>query len=1201
MKNKIVSAFLVIVLIAVMLPVTFSTVNAVSVGDVTKNLEKYVLQDFTDFQPYGDPNLWFNSGFAKSPVCDAQKGFYFSETGTENKLGVANVQIKKLQTNDWSKAKYITAKFQKNSVAGSFKTIFSFSVSAGWGWVGLYASGDPNVYYDNGSDELKKASYTNTSDGNKELTFKTGTSETVTVYIPVSSIKMPNGAGVGSQLSDTTAFGIQFTDLGNKGTAIENKNAVSVRELSLYVPATEKPIPDDETPAGDKLVEKMKKVVVQGFKTALVTGSAWPASFSNPGIDLWYNTDLTNTPDFSINKGLYVTDEGVAKAHGVANFQIFKLDERDFSLARYIVFTFRKNELSGSFKTVLSFVISDSEEIVLEDKTTVYYDNGGEELKKAVVTQEGDQFNRTLTFETGKANIIRAYVPISALRHAYSGREMPVEKFLNVNSVGVNFKNLGNKSNKKLSNADAVSLKEIAIYNYNGGNAFEVPEPPTTDVNELLKDLYHLEHQDFSGFKEFEVKNGLYNGDISLVGSASVDYSDNKGLFFKNTGTPLSVGIQALKTSDFASAKYIAVTFNKNEVTGSFRARFNFAKKPGRCGNYDISMFNGTDARVYYDNGEGVKTAVPDIDDMMTFEIGKAEAVPTVTVYIPTEYLYSKYDALGNICELRKITSEDMVNINSVVISFADIGNRENAQLTNEQSVSIKDISAYLIKTNDITLPDERLVLQDFKNVNMDLLYQDPANTNKMTPVLKNGELSLQSEKGHFDLVVEDLMCRNVTGIEYLAVSVKFKEATSLQLGVSFECETGNYGTGNNKIGTPVPYYVDDGFRIRKVNTPDVGGGTWVGPILSKPFNQDEIVLYLPMTSIFNDDDGVEGIGKLFFKNIHISSGWARSIDWIDENMDNPPYLWELEDAFSITKIEAVGSSFVTRSSDYKPLGTTTLIKDFSAVDVSTLEFDLDNAEAAVEPVIRDGALWFDNLMERFEPNSYIIDMYNNDLKTSDFTGADYLAVKLRGASLGATSYVTVSLEDENMRPFDYWGDNAYIMTGNGEIYDAPYDGRLAVNHQQYGLDVTLLFPMEFFQLSIFYLEDDFSELDLTKIDCVRTGLYSGKSMGRAALCSLSLIGDNVKIVEDDGYYEYTEYEPDYGYYEEYEFEEDEAVMGSKKIYKKVRRKISKKKASADDTFDALPIVLIAIAVLLVSALTVTGIIIYKRKKAKKT
>lgn len=1436
MKRKIISVSLFITLVMVMVSVAFTSVNALTMKDITDKLEKKILQDFTGFQPYGNENIWYNTGFAETPACDAEKGFYFTEVGTENNLGVANVKIKKLQTNDCSKAKYLTVKFQKNSVPKSFQAIFSFDVAGGWGWVGLYGSGDPNVYYDNGGKELSKASYTVTSDNNKELKFEVGSSDMVMVYIPVSSIKMPNGADAGSQLFGMNSFGIQFTDLGNKGTAVANKDAVSIREMAMYIsygaddeptpsgdsytkgfeetvlqdfksslsistqwpsswnnpgfdvwynsdltnlpaldqngkgmyisdtgakvhgkagfkvmkfttndltdakylaitfkkngisgsfkinisfvmkgddvvlnnsapiyydngsaemkktfvvqetnafnrfvtfetgssgvvkayipltalsnpytggiisadqiknvnavsldfadlgnkenasiansnavsvrkismykPIAEKVIPDDETPAGDAYVEKMSKAVVQDFQTALNVGVAWPASFENPGIDLWYNIELTNTPAFSKNKGLYFTDDGMAQAHGNANFQIFRLQERDFSLARYVVFTFRKNELSGSFKTIFSFVISGKEDIVLADKTKVMYDNGSTELKEAVVTQVGDQFNRQLTFETGTANVIKAYVPVSALRHAYSGREMPLEKYLTVNSVGVKFVDLGNSDNAELSNANAVSLKEIAIYNYNGGNQLEVPNAPTTDAKELVKGLYHLEHQNFSDFKNYKVKNGLYNGDIALVGSASVAYNKDKGLYFKNGGTPLAVGIQALKTSDFASVKYIAVTFQKNDVTGAFRAKFNFAKKPGRCGNYDISMFYGTDARVYYDNGSGIKTAVPDIDDMMTFEIGNVKDVSTVTVYIPTEYLYSKYDALGNTCTLRKITSEDLVNINSVVISFADIGNRGNAALTNEKAISIKNISTYLLQNDEVVLPTERIVLQDFKNVNMDLLYQDPSNTNKMTPVLKNGELSLQSDKGHFDLVVADLMTRSVTGIEYLAVTIRFKEATSLQLGVSFECETGNYGTGNNKIGTPVPYYIDDGFRIRKVNTPNVGGGTWVGPIISKPFNQDEVTLYLPMTSIFNDEDGVEGIGKLFFKNIHISSGWARSIDWIDENVDNPAYLWKLEDAFSITKIEALGSNFMTKSTDHKALGATKVIKDFSKVDTKSLEFDLDNAEASVEPNVRNSALWFDNLMERFEPESYIIDMYNTDIKTSDFTGADYLAVNLRGSKLGSTSYFTLSIEDENSRPFDYWGDNVYLQAENGEIYKLPYDGRVAINHQQYGLNVTALFPMEFFQLSIFYLEDDYSPIDLTKIDCVHTGLYYGKSLGRLAISSIALIGNGVKpIVEeesdfeqDSDFEEETEYEnTDYEQVDIQEIEtvnETESGKSPKKIIKKqiVKKIITKGKAD-----NLKLIILIVGASVVVLAVAATSIIICKRKRKKKS
>lgn len=942
--------------------------------------------------------------------------------------------------------------------------------------------------------------------------------DTITVYVKISELAYQWDAD--AKLSDLSNVGGVWLGMPYD---TEGKSMVSITELALYEKESEglspeetTPEPDDPQAAGTALTAGMDKVVVQNFKKfdRFVVSSVWPANWANPGLDLWYNSDLTNTIAYDDEKGLYITDAGTnqngepIQVHGSAYWTLSKLNVRDFTSAQYLTVTFRKNQLDGAFKAIFSFVVAGKEDVVLSDSSVIYYDNGSAELQQAAFVASDDPFDRQLVFETGSADTIKVYIPINSLCSPYSGKGVEAEQLLDVNCIGINFTDLGNKSNEGLANADAVSLKEIALYNYTG----EIDQPtdpaPAGSGEELTADLYYLQHQDFSNFADMSVQEGLYNGDLSVTGDATVDYAADKGVFFNNDGKPLALSVQALKSSDFTSAKYIAVTFSKNSVVDSFRAKFTLGKKPARYGYYDMGIYYGTDAKVYYDNGEGLQTAVPEKDDMLTFQVGSATDVDTLTVYIPTDYLYTKYDALGNPQDIRKISSEDLANINSVVITFGDIGNHGGSALANEDAISVKSIAAYLYTEDDIVLPSDRLLLQDFENVNPDQLYQGYDNPNPITPVVENGELSLRGEKGHFDLVVADLMARNVTGIEYLAVTIRFKEATSLQLALSFACETGVYNTGDDSQPMKA-YYVDDGFRIRKVNTPNVGGGSWVGPIVSRPFNSDEVTLYLPLSSINNGEDGVEGIGKTFLKYIVISSGWARSIDWIDETIEEPPYLWELEDAFAITKIEAVGSNFAVEAENIEEPSEIAVLKDFSKVNTEDLEYELDNAEAYVEPVVRDGGLWFDDLMGKFTPESYAIDMYNTDLTSKDFRNAKYLALNLSGASEHGTTYAMLSLEDADLRPFDYTGEVAYVLAEDGKVYALPCDGRVGINHELYGKDVTLFFPIEDFQLSIYYFGDDFSPLDLSHVDCVRSSLYAGSFYTPAALRSITLMGDN--------------------------------------------------------------------------------------------
>ena len=54
---------------------------------------------------------------------------------------------------------------------------------------------------------------------------------------------------------------------------------------------------------------------------------------------------------------------------------------------------------------------------------------------------------------------------------------------------------------------------------------------------------------------------------------------------------------------------------------------------------------------------------------------------------------------------------------------------------------------------------------------------------------------------------------------------------------------------------------------------------------------------------------------------------------------------------------------------------------------------------------------------------------------------------------------------------------------------------------------MTALFPLEDFELSIYYFGNDYSPLDLSKMGSVRLGLYAGTRYSPVGLQSLALVG----------------------------------------------------------------------------------------------
>ena len=1095
--------------------------DATPAGDqLVKGQSKTVLQDFKtkltagtswpgDFHAPGC-GLWYNPDVTGKPLFGSDRGLCFGETGAHGK---AKVLLFDLSTHDLSDARYLTVTLRKNRLTGPIKLAVGMTMNV----EDFVLSDGATVYYDNGSAELQTCTATGSDAFSRYLTVAPGPANVIRLYIPMSSFVngWTNLPYTDALIADVTSIGLTFDDLGNANDdSLKNVDAVSVREIAAYSGGADPSDPDggagepdDATAAGDKLTEKYDKTVIRDLREKIGVGMAWPADFNQPvGSELWYNPDLTNKPLFGSARGLTFSNVSNDQsgqpmtAHGKAKIVLFKLDQTDLSAAQYLTVTFRKNQITEAFRFAMTVTMMGAEEFELKSGAEILYDNGSAELQKATV-EAGARYSHFISLTPGSANVIKMFIPFDALVHAYKNVEADESWRERVTSIGFEFTDLGNLNDEEIKNVDAVSIREIAAYTFDPGSGGEgggrEEAGPVASGDELIRGLLPFVDQDFSAFDD---------KDVTVKGSATVSYDKDKGLHFNNDGKAGAMTIGGFKTYDFTSAKYIAITFGKNGVPEQFRTKIAFGKLTTRFGDYQLGLYHDTSARVYYDNGDGLRTAYPGVDDMFTFKVGSAD---TVTVYVPTQYLQSRRMQIGEPCAVRQIDQEDLANIRDAALTFGDIGNKDN-DVENSDAVSVKSIVSYMDDTDDITLPSERLLLQDFTNVDIDKIYN--ASGKPITPVVKGGELTLQGEKGHVDLTIADLMARNVTGIEYIAVTVRFKQAVSVNLGIQFACETGVYGTGDDKNHVK-PYYVDDGFRVRRANT----WNSWAGPTIPRPFSSDTVTLYLPLTSINNGTDGVEGLGKTLLKYVQVSTGWARSVDLIsNEDVADPPYQWALEDSFAITRIEAVGTNFKkaterTVSADEK------VIYDFTKVDPEDLEYDLDNAEAYVRPTVRNGALWFDDLMGKFTPEMFVIDMYNDDLTTTDMRGADYLALKIRGGSKSGTTYAMLSIEDNDLRPFDYNGTEAYVLAEDGKIYALPADGRVGIDHALYGQDVTLLLPLDEFGLSIYYFGSDFSPLDLSDVGTVRMSLYGGSYFSPAGVRAISLMSAKSGSSGDNG------------------------------------------------------------------------------------
>ena len=1086
MKKRSLSILAAVALLLTMLPVALfsATAAAPQTADaLVEGMSRLTLQDFKNFTIKQGETVhkycWssynnYNDGDGVDLQIDAAgKGLYV--TNEKNKKGEAEYWIYALNKTAFVEGEYLAVTLKKNSVKTSFQAAFALGTNA----FGFAVSDGAEVYYDTGDGALKTAATTGTVG---LRTYTVGSGEAVTVYLPLSGfVNKDNTAQsmTAADLGDVQNLQIIFADLGNKNDAdVANADAVSLRDVSLYLKKGLK--------TADELTKNMPKSVLQDFKNFTIkqgeTVHRWPYSPHNnyndeQGVELLVD---------AAGKGLYVANDKNKK--GEAAFWVYIKEKSQFPAGQYLAVTLKKNSVKSSFEAALALGTSGFG-FTVPAATDVYYDNGSGTLK--IAAPVGDTDSRT--YRTGTADTVTVYLPVDKfVRSDNASVGIAQTDLSDIQNLQLIFSDLGNKNDADVANEDAVSLREIALYTAAPAGPDESDWRPT-GTKVLVQDFAdgdgalnarRYKSQYAENPVSMEVKNGALVVDKTTVENQSAD-------FF----------LLDIDKRNWTGAEYLAMTCEVLEDpdtnTNPYRTGL-YLSFGGMIGGMPYFINDGATAaagsRYWSKDGKYYE---------MTAKTGVAFHYPDAYAGLAKGDTFTAYVRIADLQyqwgEHAPITAAQLAYLDGVSMILPR--NKDGNAMLAVQEIALYGENIQPEPGDEITLPAERVTLQDFKNVDTDkLLHWEEERDWK--PVVENNELYLKGESGYFNLMVTDLMARNMEGMEYIAVTIRYKKATSLQIGLGLLFGGMSYGTGDNNGGQK-SYYVDDGQRIREAKTPDVEMGNWVGPIVPAPISGDIVTLYLPLDQMRTYGSPID---KSLLTGVYLSSGWARSEGWIDESVENPPYLWALEDAFSVLKIEAVGSGFVREEKEVSVPADSKTLTDFTQ-QKDDLNYELDNAEAAVEPVVRDGRLWFDDLMGRFAPDTYVIDTTNEKLSTYNFNGATYLAVNLSGQTERDTSYVTMALEDANLRQFDFAGERIYVVAEDGKVYSVSYDGRAGINHQFYGKNVTALFPLEDFELSIYYFGNDYSPLDLSKMGSVRLGLYAGTRYSPVGLQSLALVG----------------------------------------------------------------------------------------------
>ncbi len=200
-KKRGLTITVAVALLLTMLPVALFSATAAapqSADELTKNMPKSVLQDFKNFTikqgetvhrwPYS-PHNNYNDEQGVELLVDADgKGLYVAND--KNKKGEAAFWVYAMEKAQFPAGQYLAVTLKKNSVKDSFEAAFALGTS-GFGFIVPAAT---DVYYDNGSGTLKIAAPVG---GTDSRTYKAGTADTVTVYLPVDKfVRSANGETV---------------------------------------------------------------------------------------------------------------------------------------------------------------------------------------------------------------------------------------------------------------------------------------------------------------------------------------------------------------------------------------------------------------------------------------------------------------------------------------------------------------------------------------------------------------------------------------------------------------------------------------------------------------------------------------------------------------------------------------------------------------------------------------------------------------------------------------------------------------------------------------------------------------------------------------------------------------------------------------------------------------------------------------------
>lgn len=472
MKKRGLTIAVAAALLLSMVPLTLFSATAEApqtAAALVEGMPCVTLQDFSKFTPVHPTTIWgypwsgWNENNADQGVLlqndGAGKGLYVQTES--NKKGTAEYDVYITDADKtFVRGEYLAVQLRKNGVTGSFAVCFGLGTS-GYSFI---LPEDAAIPYDADGTLRQAGAATGelSTRGGAVRTYTVGSAETVTVYLPIAQFvradtKAPMTA---ADRADVTNIQILFSDLGNKNDAsLENAEAISIRQFAVYTEKTA----SDPTPAGDQLVEGKKQTVLQDFTEALTIADSDEA-------DVWYSPWWTYPPTLHESRGLCFGDTtadngtfGDDRGQGaVNNIAVRRLATHDFSGADYLAVTFRRNAVTGAFVSVVQMVVSDAAgnrlDMVLAPGTSILYDNGSPTLQETVVP-ESSMYERTLTFQTGSANVVKAYIPLSGF---VGLTEELAQQILWVN---FRFVDLGNRTDyPSIANADAVSIREIALY-----------------------------------------------------------------------------------------------------------------------------------------------------------------------------------------------------------------------------------------------------------------------------------------------------------------------------------------------------------------------------------------------------------------------------------------------------------------------------------------------------------------------------------------------------------------------------------------------------------------------------------------------------------------------------------------------------------------------------------------------------------------